>query len=820
MEKQQIDPKYLKIFGDSPTDNAKYFNFNAYIEAISRIIVYPENTTPLSIVINGRWGSGKTSLMKTLRKRLDDQAKNPKGRKIRTIWFNAWKYSETDAMLASLVREIYDEIDRQKFFTKQGFFDRVKLGTLTIYERVNTTQQITDLAKTLTLGLAPDFTKWQNTPNYKKSLPFFDSFQEYMRLILNFFVVQEQNGNYDDTKGALVIFIDDLDRCPPKSIAKILESINLFFDQKGCIFVFGMDTNLIAKAVKSHYFNYEGFLGEDYLKKMIQLQFDLPEIRKEEIREFIESELTVDEPVRNYINLILTGSDSNPRQIKQYINSLRFMMTLGNTIERLNIDEELLIKWSILNLIPGDFINTIKIDKDLFFRTQAYARLGPEKYDVWEQENRTHFLMTATVEQRQNDSEEFHKKLGDRRILEILKSGEKSFTSANLSDYIFLSSLAPKESDYLGGVTIVAAGSQSYYLGEEIHFAGTCTAGSIVYLSIMSPNPNFRDRKLDQFSIETINDDVNTFLRVDVKNDNTWEYVWDTSKVSSLINAGTYTIYACEGPFSRDNLKNKTYGTVSIVLKKPFVSATASQSTVAQGDCLYIAGTAEGNPKPGVQIWIFGENDFLHKIVPVNSDATFSLKLDRSGTKNLEIGQYFVVVQHPMLNNEFDVYLDEDKQNVLSEYPKKGTKMFTTFGPQREKGADAAMALVEAITNPNIDDTYSKLQFLVEKPEIHFDPISDIIIGKKFSISAQTNLAVDDEISVEITSPNSDQSEKFPEMKTVFQSIVMVIKGEEGMNRFSVDIDTNSFKPGKYMVTTSARNLTADDHEFFNIVEK
>src|SRR5208337_566710 len=132
MDKLQIDPKYLRILGDSPIDNAKFFNFDSYTEAISRIIVYPENTTPLSIVINGRWGSGKTSLMKTLRKRLDDPTRNPKGRKTRTVWFNAWKYSETDAMLASLVREIYDEIDRQNLFTKQGIFDRIKIWTITL----------------------------------------------------------------------------------------------------------------------------------------------------------------------------------------------------------------------------------------------------------------------------------------------------------------------------------------------------------------------------------------------------------------------------------------------------------------------------------------------------------------------------------------------------------------------------------------------------------------------------------------------------------------------------------------------------------------
>lgn len=39
-----------------------------------------------------------------------------------------------------------------------------------------------------------------------------------------------------------------------------------------------------------------------------------------------------------------------------------------------------------------------------------------------------------------------------------------------------------------GAVTIVAAGSQSYYLGEEVQFSGTNTESSDTYLYITGPN--------------------------------------------------------------------------------------------------------------------------------------------------------------------------------------------------------------------------------------------------------------------------------------------------------------------------------------------
>ena len=69
----------------------------------------------------------------------------------------------------------------------------------------------------------------------------------------------------------------------------------------------------------------------------------------------------------------------------------------------------------------------------------------------------------------------------------------------------------------------------------------------------------------------------------------------------------TYTIYATSQPSSSDStqLSSVAYGTVSIIIKPPFVSATASQSTVAQGDNVFITGTAQGQPSEGVMIWIW-----------------------------------------------------------------------------------------------------------------------------------------------------------------------------------------------------------------------
>ncbi len=149
-----------------------------------------------------------------------------------------------------------------------------------------------------------------------------------------------------------------------------------------------------------------------------------------------------------------------------------------------------------------------------------------------------------------------------------------------------------------------------------------------------------------------------TFVQADVAGDNTWSYKWGTATVP--LDAGTYTIYAVSQPVDRaaDHIGDAAYGTVSIIIKKPFVSATASQSTVAKGDRIYITGTAEGQPSPGVAIWILGKNYAFRQTESVNSDSSFKFEVKQEDTKSLTSGQYFVVVQHPMANNQFDIDLN------------------------------------------------------------------------------------------------------------------------------------------------------------------
>jgi PGF-CTERM protein len=388
-----------------------------------------------------------------------------------------------------------------------------------------------------------------------------------------------------------------------------------------------------------------------------------------------------------------------------------------------------------------------------------------------------------------------------------------------------------------GAVTIVAAGDQSYYLGEEVQFSGTNTESQTTWLFITGPNlglygssmnsldPRSRDLSNAQASPAITSAD---WIQASVLGDNTWSYKWGTQTVA--LDAGTYTVFATSqmATSAAAQLANVAYGTVSIIIKKPFVSATASQSTVAQGDNVFVTGTAQGQPSAGVQIWVLGKNYATVNSQSVNSDASFSYEITKASTKNLAAGQYFVVVQHPMQNNKFDIQYESGAFGpqgsigyVWNELiPNSPIQLFKLTGSSSLQGSDAAEALVEGINSANVDDSYTKLQFLIEVPIINIDPVGDRHVGDKFTVTGTTNLAVDDDVLMQIYSSSFKPTDKSQSGEfSGATGTVKVTKGTGGLNKISFDVDASTFKPDEYIVQASGVLQSATGTAVFNVLE-
>ena len=402
-----------------------------------------------------------------------------------------------------------------------------------------------------------------------------------------------------------------------------------------------------------------------------------------------------------------------------------------------------------------------------------------------------------------------------------------------------------------GDVTITASGDSSYYIGEEIVISGTNTDSDYTWLFITGPNLPTKGG-----SIEDPRDGVNSATNAagvivspfypdgqldslaawrgeNVETDDTWEYKWDTAGVN--LDAGTYTIYAVTTATNKDDLgtQDATYGTASIVIKKPFVTATTSSATVAKGDDLYITGNAEGDPTQGVAVWILGKNYAFQTTETVEDNGAFEYKF--SNTANLAAGQYFVVVQHPMYNDQFDLVpqagnpagtqvavvrpiLDAQLQDPITfNYP----PVFILEGAGSLQGSDAATALVNAMNSPDIDDTYYKLTFMIEEPWIMIDPVGDKYVGETFTITGTTNLAVGDALIVEATSSSFKPTEKTQSgaFSGASGTVLVTAGDKDGVNVWEFAVDASSFTPDEYIVKVEGVEAAQTATQTFNVLK-
>jgi KAP-like P-loop domain-containing protein len=128
------------------------------------------------------------------------------------------------------------------------------------------------------------FAQYVRQPTYEGKLGFFHEVEQDVRRVFKLLVSEKE---------PVVIFIDDLDRCSPGTVAQVIEAMNLFLsaDFPDCYFIVGMDAQVVAASMEVAYENLDrklksvtrsyGSLGWYFMDKFIQLQFNIPNMNKE-----------------------------------------------------------------------------------------------------------------------------------------------------------------------------------------------------------------------------------------------------------------------------------------------------------------------------------------------------------------------------------------------------------------------------------------------------------------------------------------------------------------------------------------------------------
>ncbi|HKW68847.1 MAG TPA: P-loop NTPase fold protein [Terriglobales bacterium] len=111
-----------EALSDSPLQSADkdQLQFTPLAQGVSGFLSNPNTLLPVTIAIQGGWGTGKSSLMNLLR---DELTKI----KFRPVWFNAWHHQEDENLLASMLQTVRNEAV-PGFFSTTGMWFRVHLA--------------------------------------------------------------------------------------------------------------------------------------------------------------------------------------------------------------------------------------------------------------------------------------------------------------------------------------------------------------------------------------------------------------------------------------------------------------------------------------------------------------------------------------------------------------------------------------------------------------------------------------------------------------------------------------------------------------------
>ena len=382
-------------------------------------VILDKEMLPTSIGIFGNWGAGKSSLMLLIQKEIDEWvSKTSEDNKLKDeglrennivlqIRFNSWKFENYESTKNTLIIEILEAIaadisSRKDFFKKaDSLLQRISLLRVGMFIIKKGTQILATSE-----GLPPEisnlipsvddlkgFLKPEEAKILVEELKALNT-ARFISMFRDLFERIVLSAGYR----AIVVYIDDLDRCNPVKVVDCLEAIKLFLNVANTAFVISADERIVELAIQEKYHvvedkNERFSPFSDYLEKLIQLPYKLPklsfseqetyvtlllckwkepnlfpkvhraylEFRKKDkhtkygldtIRKDTQITRSVDDwmPIVPLMNHFLNG---NPRQLKRFLNTLQLRMRMAYVAGFDDIKPDVLAKLMVFEYKPS-----------------------------------------------------------------------------------------------------------------------------------------------------------------------------------------------------------------------------------------------------------------------------------------------------------------------------------------------------------------------------------------------------------------------------------------------------------------------------------
>ncbi len=256
-------------------DTEDYLDVQAYERGLHDFVRNCE--TPMTIGLQGEWGSGKTSLMRGVEKRLRGQPRDrplPKHHPVLPFWFDTWQYGAVGAadalgmlLLRDLTNRLMAELEESSVLHMRHRIARaLKHALPQVAGGLTAMATRSDFAGEAVAATGSTFTSQQDDVR--------DCFEKLVDAAL---------ADKPGENPRVVVFIDDLDRVPPALAVQLLEVLKNFMDVPRCVFVVACDYEVVRAGVHG----LMGITGEAdkrakkekvdaFFHKLFQVQFLMP----------------------------------------------------------------------------------------------------------------------------------------------------------------------------------------------------------------------------------------------------------------------------------------------------------------------------------------------------------------------------------------------------------------------------------------------------------------------------------------------------------------------------------------------------------------
>ena len=376
------------------------FGIQVYQNALIKYIKLTD--TPITIALQGEWGSGKTSLMNLLRYNLCDVD----GALYYPIWINTWQYSlmKTPAQaIMSILDGIINQIGALNPSATKWEESKRKIGGLFKKIAVAGTKAAVG-AVGIDSDLVGDILEGDDSSGASDIMQLKE---EIAKLIADALVK-------DKNKCGFIFYIDDLDRIDPPVAVEILELLKNIFDLEKCVFVLAIDYDVVIKGLKPKF----GELTEanerefrSFFDKIIQLPFSMPVASYNvdtflvdalsKIEFFTKEELEDNVLADKLSEITRLSVGTNPRSLKRLTNTLALISIIyeeqkGNSTGEVTLLDKLVNYALVCIQIAYPYI---------------YNQLAEEPdYKSWNEKTASKLKLrslTAEEVERLNASEEF-----------------------------------------------------------------------------------------------------------------------------------------------------------------------------------------------------------------------------------------------------------------------------------------------------------------------------------------------------------------------------------------------------------------------------